>query len=235
MTYKPPYESFRRAQKKKKVYMPIIIGSVALILAAGGIYLIWNWVSGSSMKLSLFSTAIPTATNTATPLPPTATGTETPIPTATIPPTEAPTATASVPFSYIVESGDTLSSIAEKFDVESAYLLQQFNNMGADDYLVVGQELIIPDPNTGLPTETPIPDNLPAGTLIEYIVQPGDYLGLIAEKFLTTEDAILENNELANSYEIYPGDVLIIPIRLITPTFGPSPTPEGTGTATPGS
>ncbi len=232
MTYKPPYESFRRAQRKRKIYMPIIIGSVALILAAGGIFLIWNWVSGSGVKFSLFNTATPTATNTATPMPPTATGTETPIPTATIPPTEAPTATASVPFEYTVESGDTLFSIAEKFDVESAFVLQQFNNLESD-ILVVGQLLIIPDPNTGLPTETPIPDNLPSGTKIEYIVQPGDYLGLIAEKFLTTEEAILENNEIENSYEIFPGQVLIIPIRLITPTFGPSPTVEG-GTATPG-
>lgn len=212
--------------------MPIIIGSVALILAASGIFLIWNWVSGSGMKLSLFNTATPTATNTATPMPPTPTGTETPIPTATIPPTEAPTATASVPFEYIVESGDTLSSIAEKFDVESAFVLQQFNNL-TSDILVVGQVLIVPDPNTGLPTETPIPENLPAGTKIKYIVQPGDYLALIAEKFLTTEDAILENNELENTYEIFPGDVLIVPIRLITPTFGPSPTPDTT-TATPG-
>jgi LysM repeat protein len=226
MTYKPPYESFRKAQRRRKVYGPIIIGGIALILAGGGIFLIWQWVAGSGgIKFSLFNTATPTATETATPMPPTATPTETPIPSATIPPTEAATATASAPFPYTVESGDTLSSIAEKFDVESAFFLQQFNNLTSDS-LYAGQELIIPDPNTGLPTETPLPENLPSGYKIEYTVQPGDYLALIAQKFNTTEDAILENNDIENTYQIYPGQVLVVPINMVTPTFGPSPTAE---------
>ena len=231
MKYQPPYESFRKSQRKRKIYGPMLVGSIALLLAAAGIYFIIQWVNGSGgIHLAFLNTKTPTGTATYTPPPPSATPTESPIPSATLPPEEAPTATASAPFAYTVEAGDTLESIAAQFDIEDVFFLMRFNNLTTEDFIYPGQTLIIPDPNTGLPTLTPIPPNLPSGTIIEYIVEPGDNLGLIAEKFLTTEEAILEENDIENAYLIFPGDVLLIPYKLITPTFGP---PASGGTETP--
>jgi len=72
-----------------------------------------------------------------------------------------------------------------------------------------------------------------------YFVLPGDSIQLIAEKFLSTIDDIVEENELEDAAAIYPGQILSIPSYIITPTFGPSPTPtikvtpEPTATVTP--
>jgi len=71
---------------------------------------------------------------------------ETPLPTAT-------------PFIYIVESGDTLSQIAEKFNI-SQDELQTTNPDINPNSLSIGTTLIIPDPSsamTGASTPTPVP------------------------------------------------------------------------------
>jgi LysM repeat protein len=77
------------------------------------------------------------------------------------------------------------------------------------------------------PTPTPLPPNLRRGAEIEYFVMPGDSIKIIAEKFLSTVEDIIEANELDDPNAIFPGQILIVPYRMITPTFGPSPTPEG--------
>jgi LysM repeat protein len=59
------------------------------------------------------------------------------------------------------------------------------------------------------------------------MVLPGDSVQIIAEKFLSTEDGIIAENELSDSYLIFPGQILLVPYWLITPTFGP---PDSTAT-----
>jgi LysM repeat protein len=170
---------------------------------------------------SFRDTATPSNTPTPenTPIPPTATPTPEP-PTATpAPPTETPTVTATPtidgPFNYIVQDGESVFSIAEKFGIDINYLLQ-VNELAFDDVIVPGQELFIPDPNEEPPTATPLPEGLPPGYQIEYTVQSGDFLSLIAENFNTTVDAILEANEdLEDANGIFPGQVLIIPVNLL--------------------
>jgi LysM repeat protein len=90
-----------------------------------------------------------------------------------VPPTNTPVE----PTVYIVQAGDTLSSIARKFDVSLDNLLRA-NGLTDPDYVQVGQELIIPigglPPATPtftpapIPTDTPLPFNpptpLPSGT-----------------------------------------------------------------------
>lgn len=94
-------------------------------------------------------TATPTATSEPTPTtppPPTEIPpTEVPPPTeAPPPPTEAP---AAAPQRYIVESGDTLRSIAERFNVSVGAILR-YNGLSEEDgdNLRPGQELLIPPP-----------------------------------------------------------------------------------------
>jgi LysM repeat protein len=84
------------------------------------------------------------------------------------------------------------------------------------------------------PTPTPLPPNLRRGAKIEYFVMPGDSIKIIAEKFLSTVEDIIDENDLENPDAIFPGQILLVPYRMVTPTFGPSPTPEGvTVTETP--
>jgi LysM repeat protein len=100
---------------------------------------------------ALEPTAVPTAAPTAAPTEaPTAAPEPTAAPTAA--PTEAPAPTAappppSTPRKYTVAAGDTLRSIAEKFNVSVTALLQA-NKLTPQqaDSLRVGQELVIPAP-----------------------------------------------------------------------------------------
>lgn len=68
--------------------------------------------------------------------------------------TLAPTPT---PITYIVQSGDTLMTIAQTLGV-SGDVLMKLNKLGNPDDLDVGQVLIVPTPKSGrAPTDTPEP------------------------------------------------------------------------------
>ncbi len=112
---------------------------------------------------ALTPTMSPPATPTATPtLPPTPTATPVP-PTATVPP---PTATAapaagSNANKYRIRSGDTLSGIAQRFNVSLEALLAA-NRIAANATLRIGQELVIPGTGAPLPpTAAPKPPATP--------------------------------------------------------------------------
>lgn len=101
-------------------------------------------VATAALTPTLEPTAVPTATPeppTATPEPPTAT----PEPPTPEPPTQAPAPPPPARRTYRVQSGDTLRSIAERFNVSVQDLLRA-NNMTPEqaDALKVDSELIIP-------------------------------------------------------------------------------------------
>ena len=85
-------------------------------------------------------TSTPTPTVTPTPLPPTATPTPTVLPTAT--PAVTPTVT---PQAHVVQSGETLSGIAEAYGVTVDELMKA-NSLQSRSLISVGQELVIPTP-----------------------------------------------------------------------------------------
>lgn len=236
MAYKPPFQSYKDKLDKKKTRTPFIFGTLSVLLIVAGVLLIWFWINGEGgPQISFFQTDTPTATASATAPPPTMTPPNTPVPSETLVPSITPTVTASAPFAYLVASGDSLFTIAEKFGIEEIILIMVVNGL-TTDFLTVGQELLIPNPDMILPTSTQLPPGLQTGDIIEYMVLPGDSVKLIAEKFLSSEDAIVEENELDDSYLIHPGQILLIPYWVITPTFGPPPstaTPIPTLTLTP--
>jgi LysM repeat protein len=226
MRYKPPYTLLKTGRGRigggggRRNILVYILGGASLVLVAGGLFLTANWVSAGGPG-ALFPSDTPTPTATLTP---SNTPTITNTPTLTAIPA---TATASAPFEYSVELGDTISSIAEKFDVDFI-IIMLLNGLNNDSVLTVGQVLTIPDPNMPIPTPTPLPESLPRGTEIEYFVLRGDTLAGIAAEFSSTEDAIIDANELADPNAIFVGQLLIVPVNLVTPTPGPSPTPFGT-------
>jgi LysM repeat protein len=231
MSYKPPYTFLKtgRGRTSRGNVMLYVLGGLSLLLVAAGLYFTTTWVSAGGPG-ALFPSDTPTPTVTFTP---STTPTITSTPTATAIPA---TATAAAPFPYTVELGDTISSIADKFDVDFI-IIMILNGLNNDSVLTVGQQLIIPDPAMVIPTPTPLPPNLPRGTEIEYLVLAGDTLAGIAAEFFSTEDAIMTANDILDPNQLFVGQLLIVPVNLVTITPGPSPTPEGTSapqpTATP--
>lgn len=223
-------ESYRKRQQRG----PRIIWAIAALLAIVGIIVLVFWFTGDNKpQISLFATETPTPTLTYTATLtslPTATATETTTPTMTLTPTP------SVPFSYIVQEGESMSSISEKFELgEDGILLLLALNPVVETQggvLYVGQEIIVPNPGMELPTPTPVPADLARGTLLDYIVRPGDSVAAIAAQFRSTEDAIIEENELENANAIQVGQLLVIPVNLVTPEPTRLP-PTAEATATP--
>jgi LysM repeat protein len=231
--------SYRKKQKRG----PYIIGAIAIVLAIAGIVLLVIYLvgGGGGIKISLFASKTPLPTETATPTPVTPTATATNSPTITNTPTETATSTPSAPFEYEVQEGDNCTSIAEQFDADIEVLLV-LNNLTSSCYITVGQTILIPAPGQELPTSTPLPSDILSGTEIEYRVQSGDSLYSLAEQFNSTVDEIIEAtnryraendlDEIEDNNDIYVGDILIIPVNIVTPvptatnTTEPTETPE---------
>ena len=99
---------------------------------------------------------------------------------------------------YVVKLGDTLFSIANKFNV-TVQAIKNINNLSSN-ILNVGQELVIPK------EETPST----SGEFINYTVKAGDSLYKIAKEYNTTVNAIMNvNNLTSNALQI--NQVLKIP------------------------
>jgi LysM repeat protein len=221
-------DGYRKRQQAAQ-RAPLILGISALLLIAGAAVVIFWLLGPDRPAIALFATQTPTPTQTSTP-----TQTPTQTSTATNTPTEAPTATATLtptpsgPFEYQVQDGDSLYSIAQQFNVDLLVLIKINNLDPANPLITVGQTLVIPGPNTELPTATPLPENLPRGMKIKYTVQLGDSLGYIAGLFNSTVEAIKTENDIQNENDIYVGEELTIPVNLVTaiPTNTPLPATE---------
>jgi LysM repeat protein len=229
-------EAYRRRQKRSQ-RTPRLILAFAMILLIVGAALIIFWFTGAETPeldiASVFAseTPTPTETFTPTPIPPTLTPSLTPTePPPTVTPEPSATPTQSGPVIYVVEEGDNFYAIAEKFDIDILVLLEANRERleldPANPIIKVGDEILVPPPGTELPTPTLLPDNLPPGTPIEYVVQPGDSLGIIAQNFNTTTDDIVKRNEELeeNPNALYVGQVLTIRVNLVTPV--PTAIPE---------
>ncbi|MEW6718072.1 MAG: LysM peptidoglycan-binding domain-containing protein [Chloroflexota bacterium] len=231
MPEKEKVEEVIGSYRKRQQWGPLILGSIAVVLLITGALALAIWLTGPDKPVLPFwgqSSPTPSSTPTLTPSPrPTATNTITPPPTST--PTETLTPTLSGPIEYKVEEGDNVYSIAAKFDV-TPFVLMVYNNFTDQTILYVGDIVIIPPPDAEIPTKTPLPEILSPGAQIQYRVEPGDMLEAIAIRFNSTVDAILKLNEdLDDPNEIYVGQILIIPVNIVTPvptaTNTPSPTP----------
>lgn len=219
MSKKDNPQKMINSYKRRQKVLPFVIWGLAALLIIVGVIILIVWIIGPNKpKISLFASQTPTATSTATPTPVTPTATATMTSTATNTPTVTITPTRSGPIEYTVLEDDTCFDIAAEFDVDLLVLLA-INNFGPGSCPIhPGDKIIIPAPNQELPTATPWPANLPRGTKLPYVVESGDTLDLIANKFLSTVDAIMEENKLENSNQIFAGQVLQIPVNLVTAT-----------------
>jgi LysM repeat protein len=98
---------------------------------------------------------------------------------------------------YIVEQGETVSSIATKFNISLNTVLLA-NGLTKSSQIKPGASLIIP-PVTG----------------IIYHVKEGDTISAISEKYKGKTDEIVAINSLSDEGDIYIGDIIVIPNGVI--------------------
>ncbi len=108
---------------------------------------------------------------------------------------------------YTIRAGDTLSSIAERFDV-SLDALAAANDIPPNGVIYVGARLKIPGTGTPADSVSGAPSNSRGSST--YIVQPGDNLFRIALRYGTTTQAVAQANNLPSTM-VYSGQRLIIP------------------------
>ncbi|MBO5929226.1 MAG: LysM peptidoglycan-binding domain-containing protein [Clostridia bacterium] len=93
---------------------------------------------------------------------------------------------------HVVQSGETVASLAQRYGISIATLLQD-NGLSADDSLVVGQALLVIPPTA------------------TYTVMPGDTLLSIAEQTGVAVDSLLyQNPQISNPQQLFVGQVLTL-------------------------
>ncbi len=215
-------DAYRRRRERM---VPFLLGALAVVLLVVGLFMVVIWFTGDSPPAlpAFLSPDTETPAPTSTPKPATAT----PSPSVTPEPSETPAPEG--PLTYVVEEGDSLASIADQFGVTIDQLIAA-NNLVDPNNIGVGSQLIIPDPDADLPTETPLPETLVPGSTIEYVVRSGDNLQTIAVRFNSTIESIAEANDLDPSGVLFVGLRLIISVNIVTPVPTDTPSPF---TATP--
>jgi LysM repeat protein len=138
----------------------------------------------------------------------------------------------------VVKEGDYLTTIIQSqglADTQNALIIIFMLNPSIDPTtgnITVGQTILLPPPNYPLPTSTPIPTGLAPGARITYRILPGDSLNGIAAQFHSTvPDILLLNKALLPNGEasiIYPGQLLVVRINLVTPVPTANPTASST-------
>jgi LysM repeat protein len=240
--------SYRKRQSQSWSNIALFVGT-ALLIILGAAFLIFSLTGRKISFGSIFSSKTPTPTMTFTPspIPPTPTISLTPtesLPSDTPAPSPSPTRSGAV--IYIAEENDTFASIAERFDMDIFTLLyynageDRLNLDWANPILFVGDEVLVPAPGATVPTPTPIPFDVLPGFRVEYQVRPGDSVGSIAVLLRSTVDDILVYNELDDPDAIFPGQILLVRVNLVTPVpteegadEGPANTPGSISTLTP--
>jgi len=209
-------------RRRARMVPAILLGVAAVILVGIVVLVALTFANGPGLGLVKTETAVPTATasttTTPTPVPPTDSPADTP--TATVTAGPSPTMT---PVLYTVVAGDNLFSIADQFRANLCTMMI-INNITDPTLLTVGQVLIIPGPDTKLPTATPLPTGIPRGTTLDYVVQCDDTLVSIASKFNSTAEDIAKTNDLAADAALQIGQVLKVRVNIATPTPTLSPT-----------
>lgn len=225
MSEKKSAQSVIESYRKRQQMGPFVIGGLAVLLVVVGIIVLAVWLTGpSTPSLSLFASRTPTASATFTPTPTVPSATPTVTFTASPSPTETLTPTASGPIEYTVQEGDICWNIAADFDVDPA-VLAAINNWDPGTCPInPGDKIWIPEAGRMLDTPTPVPTTFRGE--ITYVVQLGDTLQSIADKFLSSVDQIMKKNKITDANKINVGDKLIVPVNIATrvPTKAPTST-----------
>jgi len=125
---------------------------------------------------------------------------------------------------HTVQSGDTLSGIATRYGV-TVNAIMSANNLSTSA-IYAGQVLTIPSSQPN-PTAQPTVAQATPGQSATYVVQPGDSLSALAQRFGVTREALAAANKISPSSLLYVGQTLTVPAggQLPAPTSTPKPPP----------
>lgn len=127
--------------------------------------------------------------------------------------------------SYVVQSGDSLSTIASRYKTSVAELvaINQLRNRNA---IKVGQKLVLPQQNGAVPTlvVNRSEKSTPVATSGRYTVVRGDTLSKISDRFNVPERTLLALNNLRDANMLRPGQRLLLKAET-------TPVIAGSGTA----
>jgi LysM repeat protein len=144
---------------------------------------------------------------------------------------------------YVIQPRDTLDQIGQLYNV-SVQSLMIVNNIESASKVIPGTVILIPadaPPYGQVPALfSPLDSTLGAGgggdvAGLQYVLQPGDTLIDVAEKFGVTVAALKEANGIKNGFRLQMGQVIIIPGVAAQPTNAapvnatPTATVGGTG------
>lgn len=108
---------------------------------------------------------------------------------------------------YIVKAGDSLFTIAQKYNA-SIEGIAELNNLESPDMIKEGQVLKIPLSCVSLKPADEIPDNNEGR--LEYTVKSGDTLWQIAKKYGVSVAYLINLNRLTEPDCIYPDQIIVI-------------------------
>ena len=103
---------------------------------------------------------------------------------------------------HIVKSGDTISSISKFYSIDKDLIIK-LNNLKDENYIFVGQNLIISESTENLAKQSDVINNY-------HIVQTGENLTEISNKYNLKVIDLIEINNLNNPDSIKVGQKLII-------------------------
>ena len=103
---------------------------------------------------------------------------------------------------HIVKSGDTLSSISKFYSINKDLIIK-LNNLKDENYIYVGQNLIIFEPTENLAKQSDLINNY-------HIVQTGENLTEISNKYNLKVIDLIEINNLNNPNSIKVGEKLLL-------------------------
>ena len=119
---------------------------------------------------------------------------------------------------HVVQRGETLSSISQRYGVDLGRLLQA-NGMTMSSVIHRGNQIVIPGTGgTAAAPAAPAPA-APTGTTT-HTVQRGEYLAGIALIYNTGYLTLAEMNGLADPYILHVGQVLTVPAAAAAPAGG---------------
>ena len=102
---------------------------------------------------------------------------------------------------YIIESGDSLSGIAEMFSMKTAELIK-INDLKKDAQIKIDKKLIIPFAQ----------ERIDIIAKAEYVVKQDDNFASIAEDFNLTSTDIIKYNKIKKDSKIRAGQILRLPL-----------------------
>jgi LysM repeat protein len=134
------------------------------------------------------------------------------------------------PIRHTVKAGDTVLSIAAAYGSTAKDIISS-NGLNASGFIRIGQELLIPVAGA---SGGPGPTATPSGGTLIYMVQAGDTVSLIAERFGSTMEWIFKANNLKPTSILHIGQSLQVPLSNVTPTPAPTAVQSPSPTPTPG-